>query len=69
MRTNNRKKGFITKKYGYYYGVVYNIEDITRVDISLKEAICADCYIWITTYNGKVIRQSFVDRDNNQVFV
>lgn len=66
MRTN-RHKQFLTKLYGYYYGVVYNLEDITKVDIGLNEAISADCYIWITTCNGKTIRQAFVDENNRQI--
>lgn len=68
MRTNNRE-GFVTKRYGYYYGAVYDPDTIERVPgIRLKEAIYADCYIWITTYNGRTIRQSFVDENNNQVW-
>lgn len=67
MRTNNRKS-FVTKRYGYYYGAVYDPKTITEVDVDLNETICADCYIWITTYNGKTIRQSFVDENNKQVW-
>lgn len=66
MRTNNRK-GFVTKLYGYYYNVVYDLKTITEVDIDLNEAIFADCYVWITTYNGRTIRQAFVDKNNRQI--
>jgi hypothetical protein len=65
MRTNNRK-GFVTKLYRFYYNVLYDPKTLTEVDIDLNEAIYADCYVWITTYNGKTIRQAFVDKNNRQ---
>lgn len=65
---NNKRKQFVTKVYGYYYGVVYDLKTVKEVDINLKEVISADCFVWVTTYNGKVIRQSFVDKYNKQVW-
>lgn len=61
------RKKFITKLYKYNYGYFYDLVSNDRVDIKNIERIYAEGFCWITTFEGKVIRKTYVDENNNQL--
>lgn len=60
------RKKYITKKYKYKYGQTFNPETGEKVEVPLTTRISGEGFVFITTYDGKVIRQSFVDENGKQ---
>lgn len=65
MRRNERKR-FITKLYRYWWGSLFDINTNEKIKFPHISTISGECFCWITTLDGKVIRQSFVDENNKQ---
>lgn len=62
------REKFVTKKYRYDYGYLYDLQTNERVILKLQEIISGIGYCFVTIYEGKVIRQAFVDENGKQFF-